>query len=89
MAGPEATLEHQIVTYAESRGWWWDKIMKTSRNSFPDRVFLRRGRWVLIEVKRDGETARAKQAKRIRELTERGAEAYCFDNLDDAKKILY
>lgn len=88
MSGPEATIERQIVDYAESRGWWQDKIMKTSRNSFPDRVFLRQGRWVLMEVKKTGEVARRRQEKRIRELKERGAEAYCVDSLDEAKRIL-
>lgn len=85
----ESVIEGEIVDYAESRGWWQDKIMKTSRGSFPDRFFLRRGRIVLIEVKATDEKARRKQAKRHRELREHGAEVYLIDNLEEAKEILY
>lgn len=85
----EKEVEHPAMLYAESRGWWQDKIMRTSRGSFPDRFLARQGRVILIEFKRPGEPARPKQGKRHRELRAHGVEVFLCDNLEDAKRILY
>lgn len=84
----EKEIEQPAMEYAESRGWWQDKIMRTSRGSFPDRYLVRNGRTILIEFKAPGEPPRPKQAKRHRELRAHGAEVFVVDNLEDAKEIL-
>lgn len=84
----EKEVEQPAWQFAESRGWFHDKIMRTSRSSFPDHFFARRGRIVLMEFKRPGEPPNPKQAKRHRELRAQGVEVHVVDNLDDAKRIL-
>lgn len=85
----ESEIERDAMDYAELRGWFQDKIMLTSKRSFPDRYLVRNGRTILIEFKAPDEPPRPKQAKRHRELREHGAEVFVVDNLDDAKRILY
>lgn len=84
----ESEIEQAAMEYAESRGWMQDKIMKTSRGSFPDRWLLRNGRTILIEFKAPDESPNPKQLKRHREIREHGGEVFVCDNLDDAKRIL-
>lgn len=85
----EIEIEQPASEYAESRGWFQDKIMKTSRGSFPDRFYARAGRIILIEYKAPDEEPNGKQLKRHRELREHGVEVFVVDNLDEAKEILF
>lgn len=84
----EIEIERPAMTYAESRGWFQDKIMRTSRGSFPDRFLAREGRIILIEFKALGETPTPKQRKRHRELRAHGVEVFVIDNLEEAKAVL-
>ncbi len=84
----ESKTERDAMDYAESRGWWQDKVMRTSKGSFPDRFLARNGRIILIEFKKEGEPPRPKQAKRHRELRAAGVTVHVVDSLADAKRIL-
>lgn len=77
----EIEIERPGSQWMVSRGWFYDKIMQTSRGSFPDRFFARNGRVMLIEFKAPGEPPNAKQLKRHRELREHGVEVHVVDNL--------
>lgn len=85
----ESSIQSSVIEYAKSRGWLVEKVMKTSRNGFPDLYLLRRGVHILIEMKRPLEEPTTQQLRRHREIRNHGGTVYVFDNLDDAKKVLY
>lgn len=85
----ESDLQSDAYSFAISRGWFGEKIMKARRKGFPDYYFIRKGRTVLIEFKKDGEEPNAQQLKRHREIREHGGEVFVVDNLDRAKEILF
>jgi hypothetical protein len=54
----------------------------------PDRMFIRRGVVLFIEVKKQGEEPTPQQRKRHKDMKAHGALVYWADNLDEAKRIL-
>lgn len=85
----ESDLQSQIIDYGEQRGWFIVKITSPSRRGMPDVYAVRRGRHVWIEVKREGEAARAQQLRVKRLLEEHGAaEVFVVDRIEDAREIL-
>lgn len=84
----EAKVEAEIKRYAEAKGWWCVKFVSPGLRGVPDRLFIRRGRHVFIEVKRPGEEPTEQQYKRHREMRAHGAEVHWADNLDAVKEIL-
>lgn len=59
----EIAIERPASAYAESRGWFEVKIMLTSKNGFPDRLYARNGVIVFVEYKAPGEEPTAQQKK--------------------------
>jgi len=80
--------ETDIVAYAEKRGWWAHKFVTPGLVGAPDRIFIRRGRVVFIEVKKFGEKPRATQRIVMANMEAHGAEVYWFDNVADAMEVL-
>lgn len=78
-------IEQPFVKFAESRGWICEKVISLSRNGWPDRFLVRRGRIVLCEFKAPGEKPKVQQALRHKQLRAAGVEVVWFDNLDEAK----
>jgi hypothetical protein len=83
----ESDLQSDIIDFAHVRGWFCEKIESRSGRAIMDLVGIRRGRTVWVEVKRDGEEPRPQQAKRARDMKAQGAEVYCVDNMEDARRI--
>lgn len=84
----EKHLESDIVDFADVRGWWSAKFTSPGTPGVPDRIFIRRGRHVFIEVKAPGEVARPQQERRIRDMRAHGAEVHVVDNMELARAIL-
>lgn len=84
----ESEVEAQIVGYAEGTGWWQTKFVPCGKNHIPDRLFIKRGVVLFIEVKRLNEEARKAQAVRHKEMGRYGAKVYTVDTFDAAKDIL-
>lgn len=79
----ESSLEAAAVKYAVERGWMHKKI---GTNAWPDHLFLGDIRgdsnlnsMVFVEFKARGKPPRANQAKRLRELQDRGFTALVCD----------
>lgn len=83
-AGPESLIERRIREWAEAHGWWQVKLMRCSKRGVPDRLLLRRGRVVFIEVKAPGERPSLQQQLRMAEIRAQGVEVYWCDNVEDA-----
>lgn len=88
MSQLEKDIESEIVDFAEVRGWWSTKYVAPARRGVPDRIFIRRGRVVFIEVKKLDETARLQQEAVHRTMRAHGAEVHVIDNIEDARRIL-
>lgn len=81
-------VEQPLREYAISRGWLFEKVTSASRKGWPDRFAVRKGRVVLIELKRPGEEPNVQQLKRHRELRAYGLEVVWFNDLEAAKAFL-
>lgn len=84
----ESELERTAVAYAESRGWWAAKFVSPGLRGVMDHIFIRNGRVVFVEFKRNGKTPRIQQLKRRADLIEHGAEVHSIDNLKAAYDLL-
>jgi hypothetical protein len=95
----ESTIERSHRKIAKAAGWFVDKIMRTSMNSFPDRFYAHggakyrcrtcnRGRVVLIEWKAPGKPATPQQKLRHTQLRASGIEVYVVDSIAEAERIL-
>lgn len=84
----ESDIEQKHRRDAEANGWFVEKIMRTSRNGFPDRFYAKNGRVVLIEWKKPGGRLSKQQELRHAELRAAGVEVYTVDNVDEANRRL-
>lgn len=84
----EKEIEKAIRLFAIARGWLCWKFVSPGLRGVPDRIFIRAGRVVFIEVKRPGEEPNEQQANRHTELRAAGCEVYWVDNLRAARVIL-
>lgn len=86
----ESKLESDARKYAIARGWFEIKIMRASKNGFPDRFYARCGQIMLIEYKAKGKKVEAgsQQELRINELRAHGVVVFVIDNIEDAKLVL-
>jgi len=84
----ESSIEADAITYAERHGWWIAKFVSPGLRGVPDRIFIRDGRVLFLELKRPGEEPTRQQLKRHREMRAHGAEVQWVDNLADAYELL-
>ena len=88
MTQRESSVERSIREYARDHGWLVYKFTSPGTRGVPDRLFIRRGVVVFIEVKRPGEEARPLQLHTHKKMRRYGALVWVVDNLEDAKRIL-
>lgn len=84
----ESEIESDITDFAEVRGWWQAKFTSPGLRGVADRIFIRRGRHVFIEIKRPGEEPTLQQQKRARDMRSAGAEVVWVDSLEKARAVL-
>lgn len=84
----ESKVEKDIREYAEATGWWQAKFVSPSKDGVPDRVLIRGGLVLWMEVKRPGEEPSAKQYLRMSEMKKHGANVCWVDNFESAKEWL-
>ncbi len=84
----ESSLEAAIVRYAKATGWYTLKLSSPGKRGVPDRIFMRAGRVLFMEIKAPGRKPTVLQEKVLRELRGAGQRAVWCDNLEDAKRIL-
>lgn len=84
----ESKVEKEIREYAEATGWWQAKFVSPSKTAVPDRVFIRGGMVLWMEVKRPGEEPTAQQYYRMKEMKKYGAIVCWVDSFESAKEWL-
>lgn len=85
---PESDIEADIRKLALALGWLCWKFVSPGLRGVPDRIFMRAGRLVFLEVKKVGEEPSRQQEKRAAEIRAAGFECYWVDNVEDARAIL-
>ena len=80
----EKDIEAKVRAKAIAAGWLVYKFTSPSRRSVPDRLFLRGGRYVLIEFKRPGGTLTSGQTREIDRLRHAGAEVHVCYSVEEA-----
>lgn len=84
----ESTLEQQVRRYAERRGWLWMKFVSPGYAGVTDRIGIRRGRVIFLELKKEGEVPFELQEQVHQEMRDHGAEVFWCDTLEEAMEIL-
>lgn len=79
-----------MVERAEKNGWLTKKLSFIGERGAPDRLFIKNGRVMFVELKRPGELdeTSANQKRVIRELLSAGAEVHVIDNLKDGYALI-
>jgi Holliday junction resolvase len=80
----ESSIEAEIREYALRRGWMVMKFVSPGQTGVPDRLFIRRGIHIFIEVKKLGEMPTEKQFSKHREMRDHGAIVFWTDKFDDS-----
>ena len=84
----EKTIEDQARDWALRDGWMVRKVSWVGRKGAPDRVFLRDGRTIFIEMKRPGDQPREIQWVEIKALRQAGVIVEYADSVESVKAIL-
>lgn len=83
----ESANQADIIKFLEDCGWYVIKLIQTNKNGITDLLAIRSGRYIWIEVKRQGMVAKALQVFRHIELRAQGAEVrtdiYSIEQIKD------
>lgn len=79
----ESQIQKKITAHYEKLGWMAVKIMKCSKNGWPDLQIHKNGTTKFIEVKKPGGIISELQKYRIKQLREQGFEAVVMDSIDN------
>ena len=82
----ESKIEKACKEWAEMSGWLTMKY--TGERGYPDRLFLKGGVVVWIELKATDQEPTPLQLHRIKMLKKAGANAFWFDNITDVAMTL-
>lgn len=83
---PGSAVEKKATEWAVDQGWWSYKVERANKRGIPDRVYLRNGKWVLVEFKGPREAVRPAQEKRIAEIVSNGGQAWVCRDLETFKQ---
>lgn len=84
----ERNVEAALVRYAGERGILTRKFASPARRGVPDRIFVRDGVVLFLEVKRPGEEPTTLQLLELSLLKEHGANAEWCDSTAAGREIL-
>ena len=84
----EAQIEAAACRWAKEQGWYVAKFTIPARRSVPDRIFIKDGRVVFVEMKRPGGKLTEGQAREIERLQNAGAEVFVCFSVQEAKEAL-
>lgn len=84
----ESKEEKDIREYAEATGWWQAKFTSPGTPGVPDRVFIKAGFVLFMEIKAKGKTPGKQQEIRMMEMKKHGAMVCWVDSFAAAKEWL-
>lgn len=84
----ESGLEKDVREYAEATGWWQAKFTSPGKKGVPDRLFIRSGVVLFMELKAEGKRPDILQLKRMGDMKKHGAIVCWCDTFSAAKEWL-
>ena len=84
----EKKIEQKAKRWARDHGWYARKFTSPSQRSVPDDLFLKNGKVIFIEFKREGETPTPSQWEEIKTIRRKGGHADWADSCEIAIAIL-
>ena len=85
----EREVEQSLVRAVRKMGGMCPKFVSPGLDGVPDRIILmQKGRFAFVELKATGETMRALQEKRKRQLESLGFKVFCLDSVEDIPKVI-
>jgi Holliday junction resolvase len=84
----EAKIEAKVVRYCREQGIYTRKFSSPAHRGVPDRVCIKNGVVVFLELKRPGNKATTLQLHEIDQLRKAGVRAFVATGFTEAKDIL-
>lgn len=84
----ESAIEKKISEHAKAKGWLVLKMSGAGDRGKPDRLFLRDGQAVFMEIKAPGKTPTALQERWLTSLIDQGFTATWTDNAEDGCRLI-
>lgn len=84
----ESAIEKKICEHAKAKGWLVLKLSGANDRGKPDRMFLRNGQAVFMEIKAPGKTPTALQERWLTSLIDQGFTAVWTDNAEDGCRVI-
>ena len=85
----ERKIEEKLRKAVRQKGGLCWKFVSPGNAGVPDRIILmQKGRFAFVELKATGETMRALQEKRKRQLQSLGIKVFCLDSVEDIPKVI-
>jgi hypothetical protein len=85
----ESAIEKRICDHARSKGWIVLKLSGANHDAGkPDRLFLRNGQAVFMEIKAKGACPTALQERWLTSLIDQGFTAVWTDNVEDGCRVI-
>jgi hypothetical protein len=84
----ERDIEADVVRWAKANGWYARKFKSPGHRGVPDRLFIKDGRVVFIELKATYQKPRRDQEIEMKAIREAGVECYWTDDADEGIAIL-
>lgn len=78
--------QNKIIKQFESKGWEVLKIVKLSKDGYPDLMMLKDGKAQFVECKEKDDTLKPLQKHKIDQLNKKGFSAFA---MQDTKGIIY
>lgn len=88
MPAKESTIERNICEYAKKNGCLVFKFTSPGHRGVPDRMIIKDGQVLFLEVKREGQYPTLLQMKCIYQLREQGIDAEWTDSVDKGKALV-
>jgi len=84
----ESTIEKAVCAYAKTKGCITLKLAGMNQRGQPDRLFIRDGKSLFLEIKAPGKNPTALQIKWLLDLTSQGMNAMWCNSIADGKKLI-
>jgi hypothetical protein len=83
----EVDVEQPVCEFAEAQGYLVRKIQYVGRRGAPDRLFVGRGKILVVEFKRRGKRPDVHQEREHDRFRGRGVPVHVIDNIEDGKAL--
>ena len=88
MPSPERKLERQLVAYCKQNGVYCRKFVSPGCAGVPDRILLRAGQVVFLELKSPGKKPSALQTREMELIRRAGGVAMCEDSWEVIQSLI-